>query len=446
MLASRSEGQEFAATVSTLDSLSLRLNAIALRLAYHLGRWPAAVQVVLVYLASRIVSWFIFSTVGLQQTFSPWKQGAMSYGEFVMIWDADWYQKISQQGYPQALPLDANGLVAQNEWAFYPLYPLLARTLVTVTGLPYETVAPTLSLLAGFGAAWLLYRLFRLCCQQASDSLGTDRGEERWHTTALWAVAAVSFCAVAPVLQTGYAESLGLLFLIWTLLYLVQGSYTLMLVPALLAALTRPVGVPLGATVGIWWLVCWLRDYSARRPQRGAALAALNTTGWQLISAVMVCAFAFIHPAHAWLVTGRIDAYTATETAWRAGGEHVLLFMPWVHQSQHYLGVAGPLVLTLLLLLFFAALLSRTVRLSLPLPLLLWVWSYTLYMLMFFNPQSSTFRLLLPLFALYLPLVMLSSSRAYRGLLVLSGIAMQFGWVGWLWHWKQLPGGGDYPP
>ena len=446
MQVNRSEGQESAPALSPLDSLCLKLNGAAFRLALQFGRCPAAVQVILVYLASRIVSWFIFSTVGLQQTFSPWKQGAMRYGEFVMIWDADWYQKIAQQGYPQTLPLDANGLVAQNEWAFYPLYPLLTRALMTVTGLPYETIAPTLSLLAGFGAAWLLYRLFRLCCQRASGSLGTYMGEERCHSTALWAVAAVSFCAVTPVLQTGYAESLGLLFLIWTLLYLVQGSYTLMLVPALLAALTRPVGVPLGAAVGIWWLVCWFRDYSDRKPQRGAVLEALGATSRQLVSALIVCVFAFIHPAHAWLVTGRFDAYTATETAWRAGGEHVLPFMPWVHQSQHYLGAAGPLVLVVALLLFFTALLSRTVRSSLPLPLQLWVWSYALYMLIFFNPQSSTFRLLLPLFALYLPLVMLSSSRAYRGLLVLSGAALQFGWVGWLWHWKQLPGGGDYPP
>lgn len=446
MSVNHSERQESAPAPSTLDNLCLRVSAAGLRAARQFSRWPAAVQVMLVYLASRIAGWFIFSTVGLQQTFSPWKQSAMSYGEFVMIWDSDWYQKIAQQGYPQNLPLDANGMVAQNAWAFYPLYPLLARALMTVTGLPYETVAPTLSLLAGFGAAWLLYRLFHLCFQRASGSLGTDMGEERCHSTALWAVAAVSFCAVAPVLQTGYAESLGLLFLIWTLLYLVQGSYALMLVPALLAALSRPVGVPLGAAVGIWWLVCWFRDYSARKPQPGAAFSALSNTSRQLVSALLVCAFAFIHPAHAWWATSRIDAYTATETAWRAGGEHVLPFMPWVHQSQHYLGAAGPLVLALLLLLFFGVLLSRSVRFSLPLPLRLWIWSYAFYMLMFFNPQSSTFRLLLPLFALYLPLVMLSSSRAYRWLLVLSGSALQYGWVGWLWHWKQLPGGGDYPP
>ena len=29
---------------------------------------------------------------------------------------------------------------------------------------------------------------------------------------------------------------------------------------------------------------------------------------------------------------------------------------------------------------------------------------------------------------------------------VVFGALLQLVWVGWLWHWKQLPGGGDYPP
>ena len=43
-------------------------------------------------------------------------------------------------------------------------------------------------------------------------------------------------------------------------------------------------------------------------------------------------------------------------------------------------------------------------------------------------------------------LVHVSESRAYRVLLVIAGAVLQLVWVGWLWHWKQLPGGGDYPP
>ena len=55
MQVNRSEGQESAPALSPLDSLCLKLNAAAFRLALQFGRCPAAVQVMLVYLASRIV-------------------------------------------------------------------------------------------------------------------------------------------------------------------------------------------------------------------------------------------------------------------------------------------------------------------------------------------------------------------------------------------------------
>ncbi|MBF0809072.1 hypothetical protein E4U03_10725 [Rothia nasimurium] len=406
---------------------------------------PIGLRVALVYAASRLWGWFIFSTVGLHHTFSPWKNTSMGYLEFVTIWDADWYAKIAAGGYPEVLPVDANGHVAQNEWAFYPLYPLISGAMASVTGLSYQTVAPTVSLLFGFGAAWFIYRLFEASLQMSGAAAGgaTAHQGTELETTALWATAAVSFCAVAPILQTGYAEATGLFFLAWALYWLVQQRYVLLLLPALGAALSRPVGVPLGAVVGIWWFVCWVQQARTENP-----LSALKATAPQLASALTVCAFAFIHPAIAWASTGRIDAYTATEAAWRAGGEHVLPFVPWYTQSQLYLGqVLGPLVLILLLGAYLLALLAPVTRRVLHHPALItWCAAYTVYMLAFFNPQSSTFRLLLPLFPLLLPLVALSASRAYRWLLILSGATLQFGWVGWLWHWKQLPGGGDYPP
>ena len=427
-----------------LDRTAATLSVSASRGLLFFTSLPIALRVALVYTVSRLWGWFIFSTVGLHQTFSPWKNTSMGYLEFVTIWDADWYAKIAASGYPAVLPVDANGHVAQNEWAFYPLYPLISGAIASVTGLSYQTVAPTVSLLFGCGAAWFIYRLFEASLQvrgAVTRGATAHRGTEL-ETTALWATAAVSFCTVAPILQTGYAEATGLFFLAWAFYWLVQQRYVLLLLPALGAALSRPVGVPLGALVGIWWFVCWVQQARAENP-----LSALKVTAPQLASALAVCAFAFIHPAIAWASTGRIDAYTATEAAWRAGGEHVLPFVPWYTQSQLYLGQGrGPLVLILLLGAYLLALLAPVTRRVLHPALITWCAAYAVYMLAFFNPQSSTFRLLLPLFPLLLPLVALSASRAYRWLLILSGATLQFGWVGWLWHWKQLPGGGDYPP
>ncbi|WP_421084794.1 hypothetical protein [Rothia nasimurium] len=421
---------------SPLDAPSLALYRFWQALSSLFRNLPLWGKVAVIYAASRLWGWVIFSTVGRHQTFGPWKDSAMGYLEFVTIWDSDWYRKIATTGYPTELPLDTAGHVAQNEWAFYPLYPVVVKALTAVIGAPYQLVAPTVSLLAGFGAAWFIYRLFDLSLQVS------DRDASSRSNTALWGLAAVSFCAVAPILQTGYAEALGLLFLAWSLCLLVQGRYWLLLLPALAAALTRPVGVPLGAAVGLWWLACWVSHV-----RKDGAVSALLATAGQLVSALLVCAFAFIHPAHAWLKTSRMDAYTATEAAWRAGGEHVMPFVPWLTQSQHYLGpVLGPVLLLLLLAGLVLALVAPLTRRVLHPSLIIWCAAYAVYMLAFFNPQSSTFRLLLPLFPLLLPVVALSASSAYRWLLLGLGALAQFGWVGWLWHWKQLPGGGDYPP
>ena len=89
---------------------------------------------------------------------------------------------------------------------------------------------------------------------------------------------------------------------------------------------------------------------------------------------------------------------------------------------------------------------SPLARRVLAAPLNLWCLSYFAYLILFLNPQSSTFRLLLPLFPLVIVVAAASRSRAYRWALLVAGACAQWGWVGWLWHWKQLPGGGDYPP
>ncbi|MCP3426086.1 hypothetical protein NBM05_08735 [Rothia sp. AR01] len=111
-----------------------------------------------------------------------------------------------------------------------------------------------------------------------------------------------------------------------------------------------------------------------------------------------------------------------------------------------YLGPFGPVVLLALLGAFVLAMRSRAVTTSLSLPLRLWCGAYVVYLLVFLFPQTSTFRLLLPLFPLAAPLAAVSESRAYRVLLLVGAALGQIVWAGWLWHWHELPGGGDYPP
>ena len=67
------------------------------------------------------------------------------------------------------------------------------------------------------------------------------------------------------------------------------------------------------------------------------------------------------------------------------------------------------------------------------------------YLVVFLHPQTSTFRMLLPLFPLALGAVLLSRSRAYRGTVVTMFLLLQIVWIVWLWAWAQLPGGGRLP-
>jgi hypothetical protein len=155
-------------------------------------------------------------------------------------------------------------------------------------------------------------------------------------------------------------------------------------------------------------------------------------------------AAALAWPVLAWAATGELRAYTDTETAWR--GEDLVLFKPWFEMGTQLFGPVGgvlaPLALAAAAVL---CLVSAPVRRLGPV-LRLWCASYGLYLFAFLHPQTSTFRMLLPLFPLALAAALVSRSRAYRVCLLLMFLAGQIVWVTWLWSWAQLPGGGDYPP
>ena len=70
------------------------------------------------------------------------------------------------------------------------------------------------------------------------------------------------------MLQVPYAESLNLVFLVWVLLLMMRKQYLLMMPVALLACLSRPVGVPLGATAGLWWFACLITEAKAQQQRR----------------------------------------------------------------------------------------------------------------------------------------------------------------------------------
>lgn len=369
---------------------------------------------------------------------------------YLNVWDATFYSRIYANWYPHELPIRANGSVDFNNWAFYPLQPLLGGGIANIFGIRFHIASLVVSLLAGFVLAVVLYRLFIGSLNWRARGVFDTRalvGDESRSRLALWGLAVYALSPASPIFVTGYAEALSTLLLALSVWCVLRGRYVLLLPVALLAALSRPVGVPLGAFVGLWWLWCTVNDYRRRRIEDAShsalsdVWAAFRGRFGQLLGALLVCSFAFAHPLYAALYTGRHDAYLATELGWsnRKPSDGHQYFIQWVNQIYRDLSGAVPKVV---LALLFAALIvgfywwisSKLSRTLIHPAMWLWTASYAWYLFVFWLPISSTVRILLPLFPLSLLVASyLPKSRWYRPALVVLSVLMSAGWVIVLW-------------
>ena len=401
----------------------------------RMSRWPWWAQVAGLYIVARLVSACIFMAAALHQGVNPWFPAKPDYWNFINIWDARWYAEALQTGYPALLPTDAGGTVQENTWAFYPLFPVLGRVVSGLTGTGPAWSLTAIALICGLGAALVAYRIFR---------------HRATHRTALWGTVFLAAFPVAPVLQVPYAESLNLLLLGGALLLVMERRYLWAMPVVVLMCLSRPTGVPFAAMMGLLFLYrVWQRlthptqRLTTQHPRGGPVHS--TTQLWSLAGLTAVSGVgALLWPAIAWAVTGDLGAYTKTETAWR--GDDLVPFKPWFDTGIMLfgptLGVLAPFVFVAA---FTLLMMSRPV-VALGTELRLWCCCYMGYLLVFLHPQTSTFRMLLPLFPLALSAALLSRSRAYRGAVVVMFVVLQIVWIVWLWAWAPLPGGGDYPP
>ena len=371
-----------------VDSLTTRAKSLA---AYLWSNWLW--RVTLVYLGTRLFTALVFAGALLIQPsiagYWPQAGDSPSFLEFMNIWDADWYRKIYEygfgpaQGYPKVLPLTPEGMVSENAWAFMPVWPFLIRLLTAVTTLPWVILAPVVATAFGWLFSVFTYRLF----------------ERRFNQkVALWSLFLLLISAAAPILQTGYAESMGLALLAGSLLLISERRYLLALAPLTVMAFTRPGVLAMAAALFGMFVVRWwqhskkLVDFPLEERFRMSILGA----------ATFGLGFAWSQIA-TWY-TGVPEAYMKTELYWRLWISPDQKFVPfdgWLKAGGFYFGTfLGPTVV--LALLGFVAILmfSKSVR-DLGLEMRMWAVGYILYLVAVFYPQSSTFRLLLPAFVLF---------------------------------------------
>jgi len=245
--------------------------------------------------------------------------------------------------------------------------------------------------------------------------------------TALFAVVLYCFAPLSPILQVAYAESMFAFLLTLSLYLLVTRRYSLLIASVFAMSLTRPGALAFALALGVHVIIRWVKRDTDPFPmaERVASVIATLAAG----------IFGLTWAGVAALVTGSLTAYTDTELAWRipyVGDLGLVPFLPWIQGANYWIPNGwGPALLVLAVVLFVAFMFTPWVR-RLGVDIRLWVGSFALYILAVFFPQSSTFRILFPVFPL-LGAVAQPKSPVYRVLVVAIFIALQVGWIHIAW-------------
>lgn len=430
-------------------------------------------QVLAVWAIASLIGLLIFNLGGLDTPQTYWSAAKPSYLQHVAFWDSEWYYRVATQGYPDSvsLPIGQDGRVGQNTWAFMPIYAYLSGGLAKLLSANYYTCAVVVAWLGSALAALGLDAWMRPRVGKAASLLG---------------VAIFFTCGPAIILQLPYAESLGLALVAIGFAVLAKRRFAWAMVVFVLAAFTRPIGVPLGAALGLWWVweelrarglistSCFDASFSSARVYADADPYAANYDAapsetlptpvpapappalpsftpmdlspmplsskdrlWLFVTAIVTCAAALTWPLLAWITTGRMSAYVDTETAWR--GVDLAPFEAWINRSASFGGThAGVIGLFGVLVLSVCVLSWPQLR---QLGRLTWMWCvcYWVYLLIFFDPSSSVFRMLLMVAPLAWAVAVKLVSRPRAALAVLTvGVVTQVLWVAWVWDYGSI--------
>jgi hypothetical protein len=394
---------------------------VAQRVLSLWGRWPVAARIAGIYLAARAVT-TVFLALAAAASGAGSRFGAeATLWDLAAGWDAQWYWLAATSGYPAELPLTDAGTVAENAWAFMPVYAYLAAGLGTLLG-SWLAGAIVISLVAGYGACLVLHRVLR---PQLDE------------TAAMWAVTFFAAGPLAALFQVGYAESLFLLLLFLVLLALRRRRYgwLYLLIPVL--GYTRPGVLAVALLLGLYGIWRWFR-------RRRDALRTVEIVHIVALGA-LASAVGFSWQVIATIATGRADAYLQTELSWRRAwlpghGDGFVPFDGFVQGAGLWFdrwglgAMTGYIALVVLVGALAALLLFEPHVRRLGVEIRLWSASYLLYLLAVFFPQSSVFRLLVPLSPLWGALALPRSTPWRLGVL---GAALLGQWW-WIYNMYAL--------
>ena len=183
--------------------------------------WRVAFAIVALYLVSRAM----LVAVGYLAQLTLGDGGSGPLSQLFCRWDCDWYVRIVTEGYTTDSALGAPG---KTSYAFFPLFPLLAKAL-TVSGLSPKVAVVVLANLCFLAALFYVQRYARL--------LGVST------TASLIAVALLCFVPHGFVFSAGYTESLFLLLLVAAMYHLRREHYLIAGLAAAALSAVRANGI-----------------------------------------------------------------------------------------------------------------------------------------------------------------------------------------------------------
>ena len=138
-------------------------------------RWsalPAALRVGILYFAARVVTTaFLFAAASCRAFGSRFGPKARTSATSLLGWDAQWYWFVADNGYPAELPLTDSGAVAENAWAFMPVYAYLAKGLGAARSDRGGSARCSISVVAGYSACLVLYRMMRMRMRPTTSAM-----------------------------------------------------------------------------------------------------------------------------------------------------------------------------------------------------------------------------------------------------------------------------------
>ncbi|HVS71191.1 MAG TPA: hypothetical protein VHQ47_08050 [Phycisphaerae bacterium] len=233
------------------------------------------------------------------------------YGRVMSNWDGYRYEEIVTDGYVYHQPTDPPDIKNKSDmpWpgfpeghiknvSWYPLYPLMARGLVALTGISaihaLTIISETCAVLAAVFFFLYARRHFhnRIPFLHSAGEEAAAHPVRRWDllpadSAALWALAFVLYNPCALFLYANYTESLFIL-LFAAFLYALQGRrWVIAALIAALASASRSQGVLFGPILAV--------TYVLRSDLRHGPLKLLIASGLGLLSEVgLFCFMAFL--------------------------------------------------------------------------------------------------------------------------------------------------------